>query len=110
MIHVPKRMRFSLDSEKMNTLFQKRCARFKRSLLKSIISYTGYQNALKIVIVEYKKFERSENTIEEIRCCDRVIGTIYLSRTEFNHQEALFSAFPDAFKYIKKSVKELKTP
>ena len=107
MIHTPKRMRFTLDCEKLNTLFQKRCNRFKRSLLKELASYTGHKNLSKILIVEYKTFERTNTTVEEIRCCDRVIGIIYLSRTEFNHQEAFWVPFPDAFKDIKEYLKEL---
>lgn len=106
MIKVPKRMRFALDCEEMNILFQKRSTRFKRSLLKALTLYTGYKEALKILVIEYKTFENTNTAVEEIRCDDKVIGIIYATRTEFNHQEVLWVAFPDAFKSIKKGLKE----
>lgn len=107
-IHVPKRMRFVLDSEQLNTLFQKRNECFQRALVKALTDFTKENDIQKYITIEFKKFNTSDNTIEEVRCCDRVIGTTYLSRTDHNHQEALWAFFPDAFPAIKKYVKELK--
>lgn len=101
-------MRFTLDSENLNTLFQKRNDRFHRAVVKALSAFTEEKDIQKYATIEFKKFDNSDNTIEEIRCCDRVIGTTYLSRTDHNHQEALWSFFPDVFPAIKKYVKELK--
>jgi hypothetical protein len=107
-VDVPKSIRAPLDSEKINTSIQKRILRFKRSLIKAI-SFQTRIDASNIVYFEYKTFERTDNTVEEIRCCDRVIGLVYFSRTDFNHQEVLFAQFlDDAMPYIKKEVRSLK--
>lgn len=100
-------MKMPIDSEELNTLLQNRIALFQRSLLKSIVEYTGYKNALKLLLIDYKTFERTDNTVLEIRCCDKVIAMVYTARTEFNHQEVIFMAFTDVFPYIKKQTKEL---
>jgi hypothetical protein len=107
-VDVPKRIRAPLDSEKINTSIQKKILHFKRSLIKAI-SVETRTDATSIVYFEYKTFERTDNTVEEIRCCDRVIGLVYFSRTDFNHQEVLFAQFLDgAMSYIKKEVRNLK--
>lgn len=107
-IYIPQRGRLPLDNEQLNTLLQRKILVFKRSLFRAVVTLTEYKDAQQLFYFEFKKFNQSDNNIEEIRCCDRVIGTIYSSRTEFNHQEVLFSVFTDVFPYISEQIRDIK--
>lgn len=101
-IFVPKSMRFCLDDIRYQHLFLYRTKRFKKSLTKHIRDYIKAKDISEYLIFEYKTFKNSNTTVEEIRCEDMVVGIIYETRTEFNHQEVLWVFFPEALPRIKK--------
>lgn len=106
-IFVPKRVRIPLDHEGENTKLQEKRDRFFRSVKRALEKFVGKKLAKNYLMISFVEFRQSNNGIEELVCCDRVIATVYCRRTEFNHQETVFVVFPDVFPYIKKTVKEV---
>ena len=97
-------MILALDNEAAQNLFLYRKRRFEQSLVKYLYNYIKIKDINKLLVLEYKNFKNSNTEVEEIRCCDRVIATVYSTRTEFNHQEVVWSVFADVFPFIKRSV------
>lgn len=104
-IRVPKRIRTDVSSDGC-AYIQERIVSFERSIRKALSDYVG-QDVLKILTFPNVRFENSNTEVVEIKCCDRLIGLVYVTRTEFNHQEALFSFYADAFPFIKRHAKNL---
>jgi hypothetical protein len=107
-VYIPKRIRAPLDSEDITNTIQQKILKFRKSLIRAVSIATG-TDATAIISFEYKSFGRTDTTVGEIRCRDQVIGLVYSSRTEFNHQEVIFiSCLDDAMPRIKKEIREIK--
>ena len=108
-VYVPARIRCPLEPE--YSPIQARIEKFQVSIMNAIIKLCDGNKkahlALKLQI-DYKNITQSDNTLVEIRCWDRVIGTVYISRTEFNIDEAVFALYPDVFKLLKREWKDYK--
>jgi len=108
-VYVPKRIRCPLEPE--YSPISRRLNRFMVSIRNSLVKVCdGNKKAPELFgfKVDYKNFEQSDNTFIEIRCRDRVVGIAYVSRTEFNNQEAVFALYPDVFKLLRKEWRHYK--
>jgi hypothetical protein len=107
-IYVPARLRGHLDDWPLVDQITHEIEAFQRSFAKAITDAFDPIDITKVLIIEHKSFKNTNNMIIEIRCRDRVIGTVYNSRTEFNHQEVLFTShLDDVWPYIQKDLKDL---
>lgn len=104
-ILVPERIKTGVDADGYSLVSQK-TDEFALSLYRAIKDLIG-MDPLKVFRIVPVRFKNTDNEITEVKCCDRVIGTVYASRTEFNNLDVVFAAYTDVFPYIKETAKEL---